>query len=657
MEIPLISDVVILLSLSVLVILIFNRLKLPSILGLLITGIIAGPHGLSLIQATHEVEMLAEIGVILLLFVIGLEFSLKELLSIKKVILVAGSVQVLGTIAISTLVFTALSYPLSLSVFMGFLFSLSSTAIVLKLLQDKGELDTPHGKVSLAVLIYQDIIVVLFMLLTPILAGKGGNVALSLALMAGKTVVVVSLLLLAARYIVPQLLYRVAKTKSKDLFVLTIVMLCFSVAWLTSSIGLSLALGAFMAGLVISESEYSHQATSNILPFRELFTSFFFVSIGMLLNIHFVLDHLLLIVGFTVAVSILKALAASLSALVLRYPPRTVVNVGLSLFQVGEFAFILSAVGINNNLLTNDLYQYFLAISIATMAITPFVSKYSEQITCYLLKIPLPQGSKELLTDQKQEPHFKDHLIIIGFGLNGRNLALAAKKVNIPYVILEMNPDTVKTERAKGEAIFYGDASNTEALMHLNVEEARVVVMAISDPMATKAAVTHIRSITPVPHIIIRTRFVHEINENLRLGANDVIPEEFETSIEIFTRVLNKYLIPQSDIEELITQIRSKNYAMFRPMSNGIEDLPQHMNIPEMNIACMKVKEHENDIVHRDLISAALRQRFGVTIVAIMRNGEHLTDIDPQTYISPHDTLYVLGKQGDINRFKEALYS
>lgn len=662
MEIPLLGDVVILLGFAVLVILLFNYLKLPNVLGLLLTGIIVGPHGLSLIDATHEVEILAEIGVVLLLFVIGLEFSLQSLMAIKKVVLVAGTIQVFGTVLVAIGVFTSIGYAVNLSIFLGFLFSLSSTAIVLKLLQDKGEMDSPHGRISLAVLIFQDVVVVMFMLLTPILAGKGGNVTESILLMIGKAAFVIALVVLGARFVVPQLLYQVVRTKSKDLFVITIVVLCFSVAYLTFSFGLSLALGAFMAGLVISESEYSHQATGNILPFRELFTSFFFISIGMLLDMQFLIYNLHWIVLFTLLVSIIKFSVASLAALALRYPPRTVFMVGLSLFQVGEFAFILSAVGISNELLTPELYQYFLSVSITTMAITPFVFMYSEKMVDLLFKFPLSGRLKNSIKEtnwkasKPETTHgtLTDHIIIVGFGLNGRNVALAASHANIPYAILEINPDTVNREKKNGEPIYYGDASNNEVLNHLNVQQARVVVVAISDPVATKNAIVNIRAITQVPHIIIRTRFVHEINENLKLGANDVIPEEFETSIEIFTRVLNKYLVPQSDIEQFINHIRARNYEMLRPISSGTEG-SQPMQIPDLNMACIKIKGKNPDVVGHTLADSGVRQKFGVTIVALVQQGDYTTNIMPDTVIQKGDTLYVLGQPSDITAFEEAV--
>ena len=364
MHIPLLQDILVLLGFSVVIVFVLQRLKLPSIIGFLITGVIIGPHGLSLVNAVEEVEIISEIGVILLLFVIGMELSIKQLASIRKTAFVGGLLQVGLTVITAALFYHLLGYPWNESVFIGFLFSLSSTAIVLKTFQERNENASPHGKNALAILVFQDIIVVPMMLLTPLIAGESTNLSLSIISLLFKSAVVVIITILSARYLVSGLMYAVARTNSKELFLLVTITLCFAVAFLTSEVGLSLGLGAFMAGLIISESEYSHQATSIILPFRELFTSFFFVSVGMLLNLDFFLHNMGIIALFVAIVFLLKSFIASVAVAFLNYPPRTVLLTGLSLFQVGEFSFILSKVGINYGLLSVETNQYFLAISI-----------------------------------------------------------------------------------------------------------------------------------------------------------------------------------------------------------------------------------------------------------------------------------------------------
>lgn len=657
MEIPLLSDVVIILGLAVVVILLFQRFRLPTILGFLMTGVIAGPHGLNLIADVHDIEILAEIGVILLLFIIGMEFSLRNLALIKRTVLLGGATQVLVTILLVGLVLMMFNFTAAEGFFVGFLFALSSTAIVLKLLQDKGEINSPHGKVVLGILIFQDIVVVPMMLVAPLMAGGSENIVVELLLMVLKGAFVIVFVLISARYLVPKLLFVVAQTKSKELFILSIVVICFAVAWLTQSLGLSLALGAFMAGLIISESEYSHQATSNILPFREIFTSFFFVSIGMLLDFAFMLQHLPLILLLTVCTFILKGVIAAMAARILQYPLRTSILVGLSLFQVGEFAFILSKTGINSGLLSQEVYQYFLSVSLLTMAITPFVigsfhtiaNKLSARWVPVNNQIPNASVNADASDDMH---HLEDHIVIIGYGINGRNVAKAARHASIPYVIVELNAVTVKEERLRGEPILYGDAVHGVILSHINIHKARVVVIAISDPEATKRIISSIREVSDKVHIIVRTRFVQEMEENFRLGADEVIPEEFETSIEIFTRVLSKYLMPRDEIANFTYSIRADNYDMLRSLTGSKTNAGNiSTDLPDIEVASLRIYTKEDSLVGKTLIDADVRNRFGITVVGIKRDGDTLLEINAHTKLKRGDVVYVVGKPSDVMRF------
>ncbi|MCC9137355.1 cation:proton antiporter [Pontibacter silvestris] len=663
MEIPLLSDIVIILGLAVVVILLFQRFKLPTILGFLATGVIAGPHGLSLIQDTHDIEILAEIGVILLLFIIGMEFSLRQLAMIKRTVLLGGTAQVFLTIGLVALVMVILGFEIGEAVFMGFLISLSSTAIVLKLLQDRSEINSPHGKIILGILIFQDIIVVPMMLFTPLMAAGGTeNLVMSLLLMAAKGILVIVFVLISARYLVPKLLYLVAQTRSRELFILCVVVICFAVAWFTSSLGLSLALGAFMAGLIISESEYSHQATSNILPFREIFTSFFFVSIGMLLDFNFMLQHFLVILFFTTITILLKGLVATIAGRILQYPLRVSVLVGLSIFQVGEFAFILSTTGINNGLLTDATYQYFLSVSLLTMGITPFIIKsyhnIASRITSSISNGETHFAIADIPNEAEDELHkLDDHIVIIGYGINGRNVAKAAKHAHIPYIIIELNAVTVRQERQLGEPILYGDAVHGTILSHVNIQKARVVVIAISDPQATKRILASIRQNNEKVHIIVRTRFVQEMEENYRLGADEVIPEEFETSIEIFTRVLTKYLMPQDEIDAFTQLIRSDNYDMLRSISGKTSGSMANLNfvLPDIEVATLRVYTKDEGIVNKPLLEINIRNRFNITIVAINRKNETILNITASTKLQQGDVLYVVGRPEAIMNFNHHL--
>jgi len=664
LELPLLPDIVVILGLSVLIILIFQRLKIPAILGFLVTGIIAGPHGLSLIKGTHEVELLSEIGVVFLLFVIGIEFSLKGLAAIKSTVLWGGLLQVGGTIGLTLLGTWLLDLSWAEAVFMGFLLSLSSTAIVLKMMQERGEVTAPHGRVSVAILIFQDIIVVPMMLVTPLLTGQTDDLMTTVLVLVAKMVLVITVVILLARYVVPRILLQVVRAKSSELFVLTIVVLCFATAWLTSSVGLSLALGAFFAGLVISESPYSHQATANILPFREIFISFFFVSIGMLLDIKFFWEHIISVHLLAGGVMVAKFGVAMLAAALLRYKMQTALLVGLSLFQVGEFAFLLSVTGLQFELISAVNYQFFLAVSIISMGATPFVIQNADRIVKFILGAPLPSKVRRRMqafaklgeNHNTAEESLHDHLIIVGFGINGRNVAKAARHADIPYVILELDPEVIREAEADDEPVIYGNAADEIILKHVHVHEARTIVIAISDPNATKKIVQSIRTFTETAWVIVRTRYVREIEELVKVGADEVIPEEFETSVQIFTRVLNKYMVPADEIQNFARHVRHHNYELLREKMGPNSIMPHlHVDVPNAEIANLSVRPGSQVVVGKTIRSAAIRSRYSITILTIRRHGRYITDITPDTTILADDCLYVFGSPESVVDFQKLL--
>jgi len=628
-----------------LVIYICQKLKIPSVVGLLITGVLAGPHGFGLVAEVHNVEVMAELGIILLLFTIGIEFSLGRLLEIRKSVLVGGTLQVLVTTLVTMLILMKIGLPVGEAVFVGFLISLSSTAIVLKIIQDRSEIDAPYGRSTLGILIFQDIIIIPMMLFTPILANDPGGLGESSFLLLVKVVFVLVMLFVSAKWVAPFLLYHIARQRSRELFLISTVTMCLAVAWFTSSIGLSVSLGAFLAGLIISESEYSHQALGSILPFRDVFTSIFFVSIGMLLNTGVFLQQPDTVILITLAVLLGKTVIAGGAVLALGFPIRTAVLTGLALSQVGEFSFILSRFGMEYHLINESFNQLFMAVSVLTMAFTPFIIVLSPRIAEGIMKLPLPHKLKIGVNPgiEIKEDSISDHLIIIGFGVNGKNLARAASASGITYVVIEHNPDTVKDERQQGEPIFYGDATQLEVLQHSNIMNARVVVIAISDPAAAVRITDLISRLNANVHIIVRTRYVQEIEPLYQVGANDVIPEEFETSVEIFTLVLKKYLVPKVDIEKFINEIRSDGYEMLRSLSRrspSLQDIKLHHHDAE--IVNIRV-EKGAWVVGKTLAQIDLRSRYGGSVLLIQRGLETIVNPGGEDLLEAEDQAVVLG--------------
>lgn len=655
---PLLHDILILLGFSVVIVFVLQRLKLPSIIGFLLTGVIIGPHGLSLIEAVEQVEILSEVGVILLLFVIGMELSIKQLVSIKKTVFIGGFLQVGLTVGVAALVYNFLGNSWSESVFVGFLFSLSSTAIVLKTLQDRQEISAPHARNALAILIFQDIIVVPMMLVTPMMAGESSNVGMDIFMLLIKSAIVVALTYVSARYVVPRLMHAVAKTNSKELFLLVTITLCFAIAFFTAEVGLSLALGAFIAGLIISESEYSHQATSIILPFRELFTSFFFVSVGMLLDLSFFLSHIPIILLLVLVVLILKSTVTAIAVAVLKYPTKTAILTGLALFQVGEFAFVLSKIGIGFGLLTPETNQYFLSVSIVSMILTPFVIIFSETISEKVIGVKRKLGIKGVIEatdlDGVVDHDLNNHLVIIGYGINGSNLAKAATASNIPFIVIEMDADIVKREKAKGLPIIFGDATNDHILETVHMSRARAAVIAISGKLDTINIIKNIRSVSDAVYLVVRTRYVKETSELLALGADEVIPEEFETSIQIFEHILHNFLVPEGDIIDLIYKVRADNYQLFkgdikRPKTYRVSELA------DFNITSLRMRSDSNKFIGKPLKDLDLRTRYGINILAIKRKDQLLESVQPDEIIKQGDIIYIQGEQRKVEEFYQLI--
>jgi CPA2 family monovalent cation:H+ antiporter-2 len=652
MELEFLKTLVIIFGVSAFVVFLLQKVRVPSIVGFLVAGALLGPHGFAIIQEVHEVELLAEIGVILLLFVIGLEISLKSLQRIRSTILGGGFLQVLFTV----LATAAIAYPflekLNTSLFTGFLVALSSTAVVMRLLFDRGETDSPHGRLSMGILIFQDLCVVPFMLLIPILAGHQGS-ATELLWTLLKSAAILFAIIFGARWLVPNLLHQIVRTRSRELFIITIILLCLGTAFLTSELGLSLALGAFLAGLVISESEYAYQAISDILPFKESFNGLFFISIGMLINLSFLNRHPVTIISAVAIILLLKTFTGFLSVHSLGHPVRASLQTGLHLAQIGEFSFVLAMAGKSAGLIAEDQYQLFLSASVLTMVLTPFIFWGSPGISSWISSRRLLERLDRMrrIAEKEGFPSRREgHVIIIGFGLNGRNLAEVLKEASVPYVVLEINNDTVLQMKKKGEPIFYGDGTSPEILRKLGIATARMLVVAISDPAATRRIVQLARKENPRLYIIVRTRYTAEVEDLLRLGANEVIPEEFETSIEIFAKVLHHYQVPKNLLIEQIERIRSGSYEVLRRVELPARNLPQKCEILiDVDTETYLVKEGSY-ASGRSIKELRLRSTTGATVIAIKRGNEIIPSPGLEFVFNPGDILYLIGSQESLSK-------
>ncbi len=650
-------DFVIIFGAAISITFLFHHLRIAPIVGYLIAGVMLGPSMLGIIKDVGLIESLAEIGIILLLFLIGVEFSLAEIIRINRAVFVGGFFQVFLTTTVVLLIALFFGASFEQGLFFGFLVALSSTAIVLKVLSDRGEIDSPQGRLSAGVLIFQDLSVVVMVLLMPMLGGRSGVSALDVALNILWALIFVVLMIAVSRFVVPLVMYRVVKTHSRELFLVGIVLICFGTAYLTSLVGLSLALGAFLAGLVISESEYGYQAFSEILPLKDIFSILFFVSIGLLLDVDSVLRNPVVILLAVFAILVIKFVSGTLIPVILGYPLRVGVLVGVALSQIGEFSFVLSREGLNYGLISSDGYQVFLASSIITMMFTPFMIQGSGGFSEYIERLPQFRALRagRLREDDLKKEELKNHVVVVGFGLNGRNVSKVLSSSGIPYVVLEMNPETVRIEKKRGVPILYGDASKESVLAHVNVATARSVVVAISDASATRRIVELARRLNPSVYIVARTRYTNEVNPLYSLGANDVIPEEFETSIEIISRVLHRYLIPMDEIVKHIIKIRKDGYDMFRNIEQrnvALPDLKQHL--PDVEIGAFRIDD-ASPLAGKTLSEVGLRKSFGTTVLAIRRDKLIITNPSGDTQLLAQDIIVLMGTRDSIASVKPLL--
>ena len=652
-EISALRDIILIFSVSIVVVFLFQKLNLPSIAGFLVAGTLVGPYGLNLISDREQVHVLAEIGVILLLFSIGLEFSLARLKSSKTLFFVGGSAQIFGVLILFVGGALLFDIDMNTAIFWGLLVTLSSTAIVLKALAERGENDTLHGRSTIGILIFQDLAIVPMMLMTPLLANQESEGIGRILLTLGQSLVLVIMIVIAARVLVPKFLEQIVRTRSRELFLLTIVVLCMGTAWLTSLVGLSLALGAFIAGLLISESEYSHQAIAEVLPLRDTFNSLFFVSIGMLMDPKVLVEHPLLIMTLVGAIVIGKFVTGAGAVIAAGAPLRSAILAGVALAQVGEFAFLLAQEGLKADILYQETYNIFLAVSVLTMIITPFLIQWSPKIArraeaMQRLRHWVP-GRVSLRTEPVQLK-LREHVIIVGYGTNGRNLAQVLREFEIPYVVLEIQGEVVQLEVGTGTPLHYGDATNPSVLHQVQIEAARVLVIATSDPFGARRIVQLARSLNPTIHIIVRTRYLKELEELHQLGANEIVPEEFETSIAISTLVLQSFQTPTHIILGKAEQIRREGYALLRRAE--LPELAHHLRsgpLEDVEVETCRIDE-DSPALGQSLHQLAIRPRTGASVIAFMRDGVTQSNPSDKTFLQAGDVVVLLGAREQIRR-------
>jgi len=551
-----IISIVILLGAALVGGMIAHRLRQPVILGYLIVGVAVGPYAFGLVSDLTMVEAAATIGVALLMFTLGLEISVSQLRQVGKVGLWGGIAQIVVTFALGLMVGSVLfKWSLSQAALFGLVISLSSTMVCFKTLMERGELDSVHGRIMIAILILQDVSVVLMVIVAPLLGGTSENLLLALAIATGKAILFVGIAIALGLWVLPWLMGRIGGVRSRELFLLTVLVLCLGAALGTYVFGLSVVFGAFVIGLVLRESRFAHQALAEITPLRDIFATLFFVSLGMLLSPKFVFDNWLLIAMIVVIIIVLKFLVVFGIVWFFGYNRRIAVLTGGGLIQIGEFSFILAQAGVNAGIVSNQFYSLILASAIITIILTPLSMSLVSWLYPKLIRTPAGRG---LMTEEtaaspvSQSSQTESLVIIAGYGRVGQNIARGLQDADVPYTVIEINPERIFEMRCGGTACIYGDASNIHVLSQLDIAKAAVLVVTFPDPLAVVATVKAALKANPELKVVARVHRTREAELLKSLGVEDLISPEYEASLEFLKRVLSLSGWRKADIKRTL---------------------------------------------------------------------------------------------------------
>ncbi len=623
----------------------FHRLRLPPIVGFLVAGVVVGPYSVGLVRHEAMVRELAEVGIIVLLFAVGLEVPLGQLARWKRIILVGGGLQILGTILLTVAVALATGLPFAGAVFLGFLLSMSSTAAASKMLVDHGELSAPHGRIVLGIAVAQDLAVVPMVLVIPLLglvgvaAGGAGAEAAGGAtwLQSLRNLGLLLLVAAVARLLVRPLLGLVCRTRNRELFVLFLATWCLGLAVVTAQLGLSLALGAFLGGILLADSDHHSQAAAEVEPFRDAFASVFFVSIGMLFDWRTIVEAPGTVAACLTAVVVGKALVVMLVVARLGQPFWVGLRAALTLAQVGEFSFVLMQLGAGHGILPAFAERVFLVVAVSSIALTPLAYSIGARLAARARGRGDGRG-------QASSTGLRDHAVVIGYGPTGRAVAGALRAVGIPFVVSEMNAATVKSEKDRGVPIVLGDATRVAVLKSLGIERAQLLVLAINDVAASGRVAQLARQVAPHVHVLARAVYNAEAAGLQRLGAHDVVPQELEASVEMSVRALRRFLIADDEIGRQVRDLRLQVVGGGRraPGAVAVADLASF--VPGLGFAIVRVSAGAEVLGH-SLAEVAVRRRAGCSVVAVRRGANNLTEITADTVVELGDTVVLLGPE------------
>jgi CPA2 family monovalent cation:H+ antiporter-2 len=653
----LLFNIVLLLALTVIIVAVFRRLHLPPILGYLAIGMLVGPYALGWVDNEANIHFMAELGIVFLMFAIGLEFSMAQVFAMRKLVLGLGGLQViLTTLVLGGIVYAISPLGLEVSFLLGAALSLSSTAVVTKQLTEQQQLHSRHGRAALGVLIFQDIAAIPLLILIPALAGlsasgMGLGAELGFALLKG--IAAVAIMLLAGRYILRPLFHEIASAKSPELFTLTVLLVTLLAAAVTNELGLSMALGAFIAGMMLGETEYRHQIESDIRPFQDVLLGLFFITVGMLIDFNAVTTHLMLILALTLALMIIKtAIVIGLTAL-FAYPMGVAIRNGVVLGHAGEFGFALISLAFGLKVLGEETTQIALAVAVISMAISPLLIRFNGQIARKFSGSYKQEREQEAEKIEQMTQRLTDHAIICGFGRVGQNVARFLEESSIPFIAFDLDPKRVSEAAYGGELVFYADSSRQDVLHAAQIQHAKFVVISFAEiPMALKiiAAIRQLRRDIP---ILVRTRDDTHLTELLDAGATEVIPEILEASLMMASHALLLGGVPAPKVLKKVVTVRRGRYQMLHSVYTGSlenyelgqENQPQAMSLT-IAAACHAINKRLDELPFAEM---------GIEIIAIRRDGIRGTTPAPDTLLREGDILSISGAPDQLEKLEAAL--
>jgi CPA2 family monovalent cation:H+ antiporter-2 len=626
----------------------FEGMRLPSIAGFLVMGALIGPGGMGWIADPARVRALAELGVVFLLFEIGLELPLDRLRWMWRPALTAGGLQVAITLGAVAAIAAALGVPPRSAAVMGALVAMSSTALAIGVLSRRGEIDAPHGQLAIGILLFQDLCVVPFLLAVPFLAPDAKSSGLAIAIAVLRSAAALAVFAAVARFALPALLDRVARMRSREIFTMVAILAVMGSAVAAEKIGLTLAVGAFIGGLVLTLSPYAHQVYAEVVPLRGVLLGVFFTAVGMLFDPASAAKQWVAVLAYAAGVVVLKSgLVAAIVALGVGMGPRVGILTGLTLAQTGEFSFVLAAVAAGAGLLDADLRQVFVAGSIATLAATPLLVAAAPRIASWVAGGIPPRRAPE-----PAAPSRADHVLVVGFGMAGRTVARVLHSRGIPYTAVDANAGTVRAGIARGEPVVYGDAARRAVLARLGVRDARMVVVAVSDPIATRETVSLVRALAPRVPILARTHFVLDVDELSQAGATRVVVEELESTLELVGAMLRQFGVPEESVSRFAAELREEGYAFLRTPEAILD--PWLAELLE-GIAAEWVEVPASFTREATLADLAVRAKTGASVVAVQRGGSANVTPTPGFAVRAGDRLLTVGGPAAIERLRQLL--